>query len=278
MTVKDLISMSLRIKKIVIEQSMRAHVGHIGCSISIADILAVLYGSVLSLSDNSQKKRDHFILSKGHAALGLYAAMFLKGIITQSQLHSYHTDGTQIGTHPEYGVPGVELATGSLGQGIGVGAGVSLAKKMKNDLSKTIVLMSDAECNEGSVWEAVAFAHHHSLHLIVVIDMNGQQGFGMSKDIIQMEPMSDKWKSFGWKTIEVDGHDLVSLQKAFKEADQYSGPCVILARTVLGKGISFMERKVAWHYLPLTDELYVQALSELAVPVQSSIKKKGHRA
>ena len=255
--------MSTRIKRLILDESFRAHVGHIGCSLSIADILSVLYGDFLSIPSPTSEKRDHFILSKGHAALGLYCALHLKGFITNKQLSTYHTDDSHIATHPEFGVPGIELMTGSLGQGLGVGVGIALAKKLKNLKTKTVVLLSDAECNEGSIWEAVAFCSHHKLNIIAVIDLNGQQGFGYTKDVLDMSPLKEKWKTFGWETYECDGHNLTDLRKVLNTMERKTGPRVLLARTKLGHGVSFMEGKVDWHYMPLSLEQYSQAVEEI---------------
>lgn len=263
MTAKNIQGLSKDIKRIVIEQSYRAHVGHIGCSLSIADILAALYGDYLRIPTAKDPDRDHLILSKGHAALGVYASLHLLGFLSKKQLASYHSDDSQIGTHPEFGVPGIELMTGSLGQGLGVAAGIALAKKMKKNPSKTVVILSDAECNEGSVWEAAAFCAHHELNITGLIDLNGQQGFGYTKDVISMGEMALKWKAFGWSVVDVDGHDPVAIQKALQNGEKKSGPKMYIAKTTLGKGVSFMEGKIDWHYMPLTDDQYTQAIEEL---------------
>jgi transketolase len=264
MAAKNLHAFSKEIKRLVIEQSYRAHVGHIGCSLSIADILAALYGDFLHISSPKDPDRDHLILSKGHAALGVYAALHLSGILSKKQLASYHSDDSQIGTHPEFGVPGIELMTGSLGQGLGVAAGIAFAKKMKKTLSKTAVILSDAECNEGSVWEAAAFCAHHELNITAIIDLNGQQGFGYTKDVVSMGDMAAKWKAFGWTVVEVNGHDPAAIHKVLVSGEKKNGPKMYIAKTKLGKGVSFMEGKVDWHYMPLTDDQYAQAIEEIS--------------
>jgi len=251
------------VRKIILEQSHRARVGHIGCSLSIADILSVLYSEILNIASPEDPQRDRFVLSKGHAAPALHAALYLKGWITTEELATFHQDGTYLGIHPEINIRGVELATGSLGQGLSAACGMALASKIKKENWKTYAVLSDAECNEGSVWEAAAFASQHSLsHLIAIVDWNEQQGFGYTKDIISTDLLAQKWKAFGWDVKIVDGHSSSELSHAFNTA-QKNMPMVILARTTLGKGVTFMEKKIEWHYLPLSDEQYVEALESI---------------
>jgi transketolase len=256
---------SYDIRRLILEQSYRAHVGHIGCCLSIADILVSLYDKVLKLENFSDPLRDRFVLSKGHAALALFSILFLKGMITAEQLSSFHGDNSYLGVHPEYGLPGVELATGSLGQGLSSGAGMALAAKLKKEKWRTFVLLSDAECNEGSVWEAAAFSSQHQLsNLTAIIDFNKQQGFGYTKDVISTRQLGQKWKAFGWQVDEVDGHNPTAVTKVLNSPTK-NKPHLVLAHTSLGKGVSFMERLVDWHYLPLGQEQYTQALQEIEV-------------
>ncbi len=254
-----------RIRKIIIEESKRAHVGHIGSALSVADILAVLFGAELRQCGTDDPQRDRFILSKGHAALTLYAALQLKGIIDEDQLHTYCGDNSLLGVHPEHHLPGVDFSTGSLGHGLSVGAGVALAARLSGNDYRAFVLVSDAECNEGSLWETVMFAAHHKLsNLVAIVDDNGQQAFGKTKDVIDLNPLAEKWRVFGWDVHEVDGHDFDRLQSTLRSLNTESGPPhVLIAKTVCGKGVSFMEGKVAWHYMPLTDDQYTMALEEL---------------
>lgn len=250
------------IRRLILEQSYRAHHGHIGCSLSVADILAALYGQILKMDSPSDPHRDYIILSKGHAALGLYSALYLKGWLSQSQLDTYCGENSWLGVHPEFGLPGVEWSTGSLGQGLSVAAGMALANRLRKHNRQTYVLMSDAECNEGSVWEAAMFASHHALNnLIVFIDWNGQQALGNSAQILDQSNLLQRWKSFGWCVEEIDGHNIDSIVAASKNTAQ--APKVILAKTIFGKGVSFMENEIKWHYLPLTVDDYKKALDQI---------------
>jgi transketolase len=254
-----------KIRRIIVEESKRANVGHIGSALSVADIVAVLFEHELRLGGTNDPDRDRFILSKGHAALALYAALHLKGIMRQDQVQTYCCDGSLLGVHPEHQLNGVDFSTGSLGHGLAFGAGVALAARLSGRPYRAFVLVSDAECNEGSLWETVMFAAHHKLaNLVAIVDNNGQQALGKTKDVIDLHPLGEKWSVFGWKVHEVDGHDSMELKETLRSLDTADGPPnVLVANTVSGKGVSFMEGKVEWHYLPLSDELYSQALTEL---------------
>jgi len=262
----DLRKMSLDIRRAVIEQSFRAGVGHIGSCLSIADVLAALYGNVLR-GDGDDPARDRFILSKGHAVLALYAALHEAGRLSKSELDTYCTDGTAVSGHPDHALGPIELSTGSLGQGLSVGAGVALGARLSDSPSRVFVLLSDAECNEGAVWEAAMFAAHHDLtNLVAIIDVNGQQALGRTSDVIDMEPLSERWRAFGWDTHEVDGNDpdaLAAQLEALPATSTTGKPHVVVARTTFGKGVSYMESQVHWHYWPMSEELYAQALAEL---------------
>ncbi len=251
-----------RMRHIILERSYRAHVGHIGSALSVADIIATLYNRVLQIKAPDDPDRDRFILSKGHAALALYAALFLREWITDEELLSFLADGTKLGVHPEHAVNGVDFCTGSLGQGISYGVGAALAARIQNSTRRTFVLVSDAECNEGSLWEAVMFAAHHQLsNLVAIVDLNGQQALNYTEHVINMIPMSAHWEAFGWDVQEIDGHDSGQIETTINLLNTHSGPPhVILAHTVLGKGVPFMEKQIKWHYLPLSDEEYDIAL------------------
>jgi transketolase len=255
------------IRHIIVEQSKRANVGHIGCALSIADIIAALYGNILCIPDPDDPERDRFILSKGHAALALYAALYLKGWISKKELNTYCTDGSVLGVHPEHILCGVDFSTGSLGQGLSMGIGAALAARLQQSASRVFVLVSDAECNEGSLWEAVMFASHHQVsNLIAVVDLNGQQALGYTDQVLDISPMAERWRVFGWDVHEVDGHDVSAITQTIGELNTTSGhPHVIIAHTVFGKGVSYMENKIKWHYWPMTDEEYQQALDEIGV-------------
>ena len=253
------------VRRVILEESKRADVGHIGSALSVADILAVLYSGILNIPDLEDPDRDRFVLSKGHAALALYATLTLKGILSREDLNSFCGEGTLLGVHPERDLTGIDFTTGSLGHGLSFATGAALAARLDRSDRRTYALLSDAECNEGAVWEAAMFAAHHKLSsLTAIIDCNGQQALGKTADVIQMEPQSDRWQSFGWQPIEVDGHDPRALKAAFVAAATGETPCVILARTAAGKGVSFMEGEVKWHYQPMTDEQYDLARAEVA--------------
>ncbi len=257
-----------KIRQIILEQSKRAHVGHIGSALSIADIIAVLYGEIMNIPFPDDPARDRFILSKGHAALALYAALFLKGWLPQEELNTYCADGSLLGSHPDRILKGIDFSTGSLGHGLPYGAGAALAARLQQSKRRVFVLVSDAECNEGSTWEAVMFAAHHRLsNLIVIVDLNGQQAFGYTKDVINLSPMAERWRAFGWDAQEINGHDPAAIAGTIAGLDVVAGaPHVLIAKTVFGKGVSFMENKIKWHYSPMSDEEYRQAIREIGVP------------
>ncbi len=253
------------IRTIVLEQAKRARVGHIGSALSVADILAALYGQVLRISSPEDPDRDRFVLSKGHAALSLYAALHLRGWLSSEELNSYCGDGTLLGVHPEHQLRGVDFATGSLGQGMCMVAGAALAARLQRSTRRAFTLLSDAECNEGSVWESAMFAAHQKLsNLIAIVDLNGQQALGFTEQVLSMSPMSARWQSFGWDVQEVDGHDGKALMETVEKLNTKEGPPhVLIARTVSGKGVSYMERQIKWHYWPMSDEEYGQAMAEM---------------
>lgn len=256
---------STEIRRIILEQSKRANVGHIGSSLSIADIIAALYSGMLNIPSPEDPDRDRFILSKGHASLALYAALYLKGWLTEEELNSYCNDNSLLGVHPEHDQRGIDFSTGSLGHGLSMGLGSAFAARLQGKPRRVFVLISDAECNEGSLWEAVMFAGHHNLaNLIVIVDNNGQQALGYTEDVIDLKPLKDKFTVFGWDAHEVDGHNQAEMINIINDLDTDSGkPHILIANTTFGKGVSFMENKIKWHYWPMSDEEYHQALREL---------------
>ena len=256
---------SRQIRRIILEQSKRAQMGHIGCALSIADIIAALYENILCIPDVADPDRDRFILSKGHAALALYAALFLKGWLTEESLNTYCGDGSLLGVHPEHALRGVDFSTGSLGHGLSMGAGAALAARLQRSSRRVFVLVSDAECNEGSLWEAVMFAAHQRLsNLVALVDLNGQQAFGYTDEVLNLSPLSDRWRAFGWEVREVDGHNVADVTEALAGLNTTSGPPhVCIAHTVFGKGVSYMERQIKWHYWPMSEEEYRQARDEI---------------
>jgi transketolase len=257
--------MSVEIRRTIVEQSWRAGVGHIGSCLSIADVMAALYGGALRLAGEDDPDRDRFILSKGHAALALYAALGQAGYLDDQQLETYCADGTALGGHPEHVLGPVEFSTGSLGHGLPIGAGAALGARLRDSSCRVFVLLSDAECNEGSVWEAAMFAVHHRLgNLIAIVDANGQQALGRTSDVLDLEPLADRWRAFGWDVREVDGHDPDAIAREVGDLDPRAGPPhVLIARTTFGKGVSYMEGELHWHYWPMSEDDYGRALRDL---------------
>ena len=257
--------MADRIRRTVIDQSKRAHIGHIGSALSIADILGALYAEVLRHPGGDDPDRDRFVLSKGHAALALYAALHAGGWMDEGKLNSFAADGSELGAHPEHTVTGIDFSVGSLGQGLSIAAGAALAARMAGSERRAFALVSDAECNEGSLWEAVMFAAHHEVsNLIAIVDLNGQQALGYTRDVIDLSPMGERWAAFGWDVHDVDGHDVDAIVSTVEALDTASGPPhVLIADATFGKGVSFMESKIEWHYWPLSDDQHQQAVSEL---------------
>jgi transketolase len=252
-------------RKIVLQQAKRANVGHIGSCLSIADILVALYAHILNIPSPTDPDRDRFILSKGHAALALYATLFLKGTISEDLLNTFCGNGSILGVHPEHITPGIDFSSGSLGQGLSFGTGAALAARIQSSMRRVFVLVSDAECNEGALWEAVMFAAHHQLaNLIAIIDTNGQQALGYTHDVLDLSPMAERWRAFGWDVHEVNGHDIPAMVDMFSRLDTTSGaPHAIIAHTVFGKGVSYMQSQIKWHYMPMSDDEYQQALREI---------------
>ena len=243
---------------------------HIGSVLSVAEIIAVLYARVLNVDPKEPKKpdRDRMILSKGHAGSAVYAALAETGFFPVEQLKTHYANGSILSGHVSHkGVPGVEVSTGSLGHGLGVGTGMALGAKMDGAQWRTYVVLGDGECDEGSVWEAALQAAQYKLdRLIAVVDYNHMQSLATVDETLRLEPFEQKWKDFGWNAISVNGHDTDALLKAFEWAKENAGsrkPSVILAHTVKGKGISFMENNILWHYRTPQGEEYDAALKEL---------------
>ena len=249
----------------VLFQSKRAHVGHIGSALSIVEILAVLYGSVLRINEPRDPQRDRFVLSKGHAALALYSVFRLMGWVSQEQFNTFCGNGSALGVHPERRLPGVDFCTGSLGMGLGYAAGAAWAARLEGADRRAFALLSDAECNEGSVWEAAMFAAHHQLaNLTAVIDLNGQQALGYTREVLAAENLAERWTAFGWDVHTVDGHDPDALRRVFAGLDYARGrPHLLLARTTFGRGVSYMENQIKWHYWPMSEDEYRQAVAEV---------------
>ncbi len=257
-----------RVRKQALVMTSRANASHIGSSLSSVDIMAMLYGKVMRYDPARPDwpERDRFILSKGHACSALYAMLAECDFFGREWLDTYCQDGARLAGHVTHtGVPGVEVSTGSLGHGLSLGAGMALALKRDGKPQRVYVVISDGECDEGSVWEAALFAPHHKLdNLTVIVDYNKIQSLGRVKDVIDLDPLAEKWRAFGWGVVELNGHDLEALDRAFTASPLSPGrPSCIVAHTVKGKGVSYMEDKLKWHYsAPKGDEL-TQALAEV---------------
>ncbi len=257
------------IRKEILKMKFISKDSHLGSDFSCADILTVLYFKVLNINPKKPKdsNRDRFILSKGHSASALYATLALRGFFSKKILDRYCKDSSPLPAHPTKDcVPGVEVSTGSLGHGFGMGVGMALAAKRDRQKHRVFVLVSDGECDEGSTWEAALFAGHHALdNLIVIIDYNKIQSFGSTKEVLDLEPFRQKWSSFGWQAQEINGHNYLELEKSLGAIPFKKGrPSLLIANTVKGKGVSFMENELKWHYKSPTEEEYYLALKELS--------------
>jgi transketolase len=232
-------------------------VGHIGGDLSALDAVLYLHLRVMT-------RDDTFVLSKGHAAGALYVTLWAVGQITDAELTQFHKDGTKLAGHPvAHWHPWIPFATGSLGHGLGLAAGVALGKRLRRDAGNVYCLMSDGECEEGSTWESLIFARHHGLsNLVALIDANGLQGLGTTTEVASLEPLREKIGALGLRVEEIDGHAPEALRAPLDVPR--SGPLVVVLRTTKGHGVSFMEDRMEWHYLPMTGSQYEQALSEVA--------------
>jgi transketolase len=262
--------LALRLRRHVVRMCNRGGSSHVGSALSMADIVALLYGEVLRLDPARPDwpDRDRFILSKGHAGACIYAALAERGFFPVEALEQHYCNGSNLSGHVSHkGVPGVELSTGSLGHGLGIGAGMAFNLRRQGGGQRVFVVMSDGECDEGSVWEAALFAGHHRLaNLAVVIDHNKLQSIGPVAEALDLEPFEDKWRAFGWATRRVDGHDHDALRGALAGTDAERPTCVI-ADTIKGRGVSFMENQVLWHYRAPKGAEFVAAMRELGVEV-----------
>jgi transketolase len=249
-----LLSAKLRLLRMHFE----AGVGHIGGNLSSIDILMCLYHQML-------EPDDAFVLSKGHAAGALYVTLWSKGGLTDDDLVTFHRDATRLSGHPPCnGVPGILFATGSLGHGPSLASGIALAKHLRGEPGRVFCLTSDGEWNEGSCWEALIFAKHHALsNLTLIVDLNGLQGFGTTKEVANLDSLAEKFRGFGWHVREVEGHDVVALHSALTQCTDVNGPCVVVAKTIKGNGVSFMEGRMDSHYLPMDRAKYDRAVHDL---------------
>lgn len=263
MTSKEL---AWKIRRDAIEMTHVSNGSHIGCVLSIADIVGVLYADVMDVDKDNPRSddRDRFILSKGHAGAAVYAALAETGFFPVEDLVTYYANGSKLSGHVSHkGVPGIELSTGSLGHGICVAVGMAMASKIDKKKHRVYTVIGDGECNEGSIWESALFANQFKLNnLTVVVDHNKIQSLDWCKNTIDLINLTDKWKAFGWHVIEVDGHNHDELKQAFTEKSQDKPVCII-AHTIKGKGVSFMENQVLWHYRAPQGEFYINAVKEL---------------
>jgi transketolase len=240
---------------------------HIGAIFSCTDILAALYGGVLHVDpkDPRSPSRDRFILSKGHAGAGLYAALAERGFFPVDRLQTHYQDDSELSGHVSHKLPGVDLSTGSLGHGLSVAAGMAYAARLDGKSHRVFCLLGDGECDEGSTWEAILFAAHHGLdNLVAIVDFNRIQGIAAVSDVIGLAPFAEKWTAFGWNVREVDGHSHKALAEALTGIPFLLGqPSCVLAHTIKGKGVSFMENTVLWHYRIPQGAEFADALAEL---------------
>lgn len=255
------------IRRSALQMVHRAKAAHIGSALSIADILAVLYGQVMQHdpADPLSQTRDRFILSKGHACVAVYATLAETGYIDHEDLLTYGQDFSWLMNHISHKVPGVEFSSGSLGHGLPFGTGKALAAKRLKAIWKTYVLLSDGELGEGSNWEAMMFASHHRLdNLVAIVDYNKLQSLTTVDETLRIEPLAEKFSAFGWSVQEVDGHEIGALSTALSAAPWVPDrPSILIAHTTKGKGVSFMENRVEWHYRTPNTEQLAQALTEL---------------
>lgn len=251
-----------------IEMAHFSRESHVASALSICDIVAVLYTDILEKfpEDARCAKRDRFILSKGHACSAVYAALAETGFFDVNELNTWCQDGSRLSGHITYkNVPGVEFSTGSLGHGCCVAAGMALNAKLKNETYRTFVIVGDGECDEGSVWEMAIFAHQYKLdNFIVIVDHNKMQAMGYCEEVAAHINLADKWKAFGWDVMEIDGHNHAQIRDALGKRGNGKPLCVI-AHTIKGKGVSFMENNLLWHYRDPQGEDYERALRELEV-------------
>ncbi|MHC4632095.1 MAG: transketolase [Planctomycetota bacterium] len=252
--IRQLERKALWVRRQILETITSAKNGHIGGALSCTDILVALYyGGILRFDPRNPNcdSKDRFILSKGHSCVALFVILADLGFFPLSELDSYCQNGSMLGGHPDRNIPGIEADTGSLGHGLGIAAGLALSFKMDAKDCMSVVLLGDGECYEGSIWEAAMFAAHHSLNnLLAIVDRNCQCVTDFTEDCNRIEPFEDKWHAFGWDTVKVDGHSFEELFAAFEDLRQPKSykPLVIIADTVKGKGVSFMEKKIQWHH------------------------------
>lgn len=256
--------LAFKARQEILKMTSAAKASHVGSALSVIDILSVLYAGAANISPEKKDKpdRDVVILSKGHSASAIYSILAIQGFFPFDWLAKYCGNGAPLGGHvTSKGVPGVELSTGSLGHGLPYGLGIALSRKRSEKPGRVFVVMSDGECDEGTTWESALLANHHGLNnLTVIVDRNGIQSLKETEITLRLEPFAEKWRAFGWNVHEIDGHDYKSLTNSLEISDK---PTVVIAKTTKGKGVSFMENSVLWHYRPPNENELNEALDEV---------------
>lgn len=256
------------LRKTVLDMAYAGATVHIGCAFSIMELLAVLYRKHLRYPGNEPRAegRDYLVLSKGHGVMAQYACMHAKGWLQDEAISSYFSDGSELKGLSDSRVAGLEVTSGSLGHGFSVGVGLSLGAKMRQSDQKTYAIVGDGELNEGPIWEGALFAAHHKLsNFMVIVDENGFQAMGGTDEVLHLGSIKDKFESFGFKALEVDGHDEIAIDAAVESlwASKTGEPKALIAKTMKGKGVSFMENNNAWHYTRLNPDTYARAVDEV---------------
>ena len=264
----DLYALSKRLRLHSVRMTHLAKASHVGSSLSMVELLAVLYGKILHVDPvrPDWPERDRFILSKGHGCAAYYAVLAEAGFFPLEWLDTFYQNGSRLAGHATHTyVPGIEISTGSLGHGLSVATGMALASKRDGKSYRVYCLLSDGECDEGSTWEPILFAPQHKLdNLIAIVDYNKIQSLGTVKEVMDLDPFADKWRAFGWAVREVDGHNLGAIEAILSNLPYEVGrPNCLIAHTIKGKGVSFMENKLLWHYRSPQGEEYAAALAEL---------------
>ena len=257
-----------RVRLSILELVYTSGSGHVGAALSQADILCALYGHYLRVeaARPDWPERDRFVLSKGHGGLGLVPLLVERGFLEQGELATFGETGARLGMHMDHRrVPGIEVSSGSLGHGLGVATGIALGLRLAGLPGRVVCLLSDGECYEGSTWEAALCASAQRLtRLVAVVDRNRMTMDGPTEREVPLEPLADKWRAFGFRALTCDGHDFVSLCAAFDEAFDEQAPTVVIAETIKGKGVDFMEGQPAWHYGSLDSEMYARAVASVS--------------
>lgn len=264
----ELRGLALRVRRHSLDMVRSAKSSHAGGCLSAADLLAVLYGNILRIDPKNPRAadRDRFVMSKGHAAAALYAVLAECGFVSTSELATFYQNGSSLLGHVTRGaMPGIEVSTGSLGHGLPIATGIALGAKRDGAAYRTFCLLSDGECDEGSTWEAVLLAAQQKLdNLVAIVDYNKIQSLGSVPDVIGLEPFAAKWQTFGWTVLEIDGHDVAAIENALSSAPTQQGrPTCMMAHTIKGKGVSFMEGQLLWHYRTPQGEEFDRAVAEL---------------